>query len=270
MDSPRSARKEETWDELVEYGITSVALMFEGHNEKYNPFYSYDDVEKICGYAKDRGMVVGVTDWPWPNNTWMDDMYAYTRRMFDPNDLAFPLVFHESDVEGNWLPKRVKDFDNLDLAGDRLVVVKTAVVEGTIARRETTSFTSHTENGRAADVAPHMDAVFNQAYGVRSRKKRDGTSWLIPWKHTYGPGNMVRHTLDRSLQIPGMNDTVRLGAGLAAYDQKWPGHSAKEAMTVSYNSALIYRPFEVRWWSYKWLFGHVATSYGRPFLTSVM
>ena len=276
VDDPRRIAQPKYWDEMQEHGISSIALMFEGMNEKFNPFYSYDSVEAICKLALERNMQVGITDWPWPNERWMNDMYAHTRRMFDRDDLGFPLSFHESDVEGNWKPKNVKDFINIDKAGNRLVDVKSAVVEGTYARMETTSFTSHTENGRAADVAPHMDAVFNQAYAVRSRnrKGKDGKNepWLIPWSHTYGPGNMVKHTLDRSLQIPNIKEDggPMLGAGLAAYDQKWPGHSGQEAMLKSYEAALIFGVVEVRWWSFKWIFGKYAKAYGKSFLKSVM
>ncbi|RLA42173.1 MAG: hypothetical protein DRQ64_00325 [Gammaproteobacteria bacterium] len=274
VDDPRRIKQAKYWDEMQEHGISSIALMFEGMNEKFNPFYSYDSVEAICKLALERNMQVGITDWPWPNERWMNDMYAHTRRMFDRDDLGFPLAFHESDVEGNWKPKNVRDFINIDKAGNRLVDVKSAVVDGTYARMETTSFTSHTENGRAADVAPHMDAVFNQGYAVRSRRRKnkegENEKWLIPWSHTYGPGNMVKHTLDRSLQIPGIGDGLpKLGAGLAAYDQKWPGHSGQEAMLKSYEQALTFGVFEVRWWSFKWIFGKYAKAYGKSFLKSV-
>jgi hypothetical protein len=276
-DDTRMIQKPESWDELLEHGITSVALMYEGHNEKFNPFYSYDAIEKICRLAKDRNMVVGLTDWPWPTKQWMEDAERVLRRMFDPDDMALPLAFYESDVEGNWLPPKVKGFANIDKAGDELVKMKTRVVTGTTARRETTSFTAHTENGRQADVAPWMDAVFNQAYAVRNRAKKDpktgkyNLNWPIPWDHTYGPGNMVKHTLDRSLQIPGIDDgEPKLGAGLAAYDQSWPGHTAVEAMTKSYDAAVGYGVFEIRWWSYKWIFGRHSTGYGRKFLKSIL
>lgn len=269
MDSPKDAKKEQTWSVMRDHGITSVALMVEGHNEKWNPWYDAKDIERICEFAANRGMVVGVTDWPYPNPVWLQDAFRTLRPWFDPKAHGFPLDFYESDVEGNWRPKKVRVFGNLDMAGDELVNLKKGVVAGSNARIESTTFTAHTENGRAADVAPHMDRLFAQAYAVRGRKKQNGEKWLIPWNHTYGPGNMVKHTLDRTLQVPGVLEKVEMGCGLAAYDQKWPDHTAGEAMMKSFTAACLYGPKEIRWWSYKWLFGHVATSYGASFIKSV-
>jgi hypothetical protein len=270
-DDRRSIIQETYWDVLDDHGVNSVALMIEGHNEKWNPWYSTEDIEKIVTFADKRRMYVGVTDWPYPNERWMLDMHATLRPWFE----QFPLSFYESDLEGNWLAKRVKGFAHIDAAGDQLVDTKRSVVEGTNARVECTTFTAHTENGRAADVAPYMDRIFAQAYGVRHRRKKNiqngryDLSWLVPWSHTYGPGNMVKHTLDRSLQVPGVPSKVKLCCGLPAYDQKWPGHTAQEAMESSYNAALAYQPSEVRWWSFKWVFGRFATSYGKPFFMSI-
>lgn len=276
VDDPNRILKAQYWDDMLEHGVTSVALMYERHSPAFDPHYSYSELETVCQLAGARDMEVGITDWPWPTPEWMAAAEKHMRRIFDPADLGLPIAYYESDVEGNWLRSKVKGYPNIDKAGDALVDMKTRVVAGTNARRETTSFTSHTENGRAADVAPHMDAVFNQCYAVRGRKRKNPTTgkydldWDVPWDHTYGPGNMVKHTLDRSLQIPGIDDGVpKLGAGLAAYDQKWPGHTAQEAMQKSYDVALEYGVFEIRWWSFKWMFGHLATSYGKPFLKSI-
>ena len=193
--------------------------------------------------------------------------------MFD----RFPLAFSESDLEGNWLRSRVKGFPNIDKAGDALVEAKLRIVAKRPGSRfETTTYTAHAENGSGADVAPHAHRVFGQAYSVRERNKRNPETgkydvpWDVPWDHTYGPAKMQKHTLDKSLEIPGIEDGVPdLGCGLAAYDQKWPGRMAEEAMRVAYDAALLYNPAEIRWWSFKWVFGRFATAYGRKFFKSI-
>ena len=76
-----------------------------------------------------------------------------------------------------------------------------------------------------------------------------------------GLGNMGRGLAKNILEA---------GFPLAAYDQKWPGKTAESAMRAAYDTALLYNPAEIRWWSFKWVFGRFATSYGRKFFKSIM
>lgn len=273
IDDHRRIKDETVWDDMLEHGITSIALMVEGHSEKWDPKYDTADMELLCGYAQERGMVVGITDWPYPNREWIDTMFEYLKPWFEA---GMPIAFTESDLESNWIDRHVQGFKDLDEAGDYLVDRKLELASMNGARFETTTFTSHTENGRGADVAPHADRIFGQAYSVRNRAKKNPETgkydvpWAIPYSHTYGPIGMQKHTLDRSLQVPGVEDgRPELGCGLAAYDQKWPGKSPEQAMRAAYDTALLYNPPEIRWWSFKWVFGYRATDYGRRFLKSI-
>lgn len=275
LDGPKKHfLSREACEEMAEHGITSLAVMVETSNPKFDPKLKFDELAQLCEWAEEFDQDVGLTDWPFPTIEWMEK----AEQILTPWYEQLPLMYTESDLEGNWVPRLVDGFDNLDLAGDHLVAFKDRLCQAAFkvgCRFESTTFTSHTENGRAADVAPHTDGVFGQAYSVRNRNKKNPETgkwdvpWQVAWGHTYGPGNMVKHTLDRSLQIVGVPETVQLGCGLAAYDQVWPGRSAQEAMRISYDAALLFNPFEVRWWSYKWVFGHLDTDYGRPFLRSI-
>lgn len=275
VDDTRMPKDPAVMDEMREHGIASIALMLEGQNEAWNPWWDREEIELVLKLAAERDMVVAITDWPRPTKKWIDDMFEYLHPWFAD---GLQLVATESDLEHNWGSDDLDgSFADLDAAGDYLVEKKMELVRLNGARFEVTTFTSHTENGRGADVAPHADRIFGQAYSVRNRNKKNPETgrydvpWAVPWSHTYGPGQMQKHTLDRSLQVPGIDDgRPELGAGLAAYDQKWPGRSPEEAMRVAYDAALLYNPPEVRWWSFKWLFGKKATGYGRKFLKSIM
>jgi len=138
-------------------------------------------------------------------------------------------------------------------------------------RMELTTFAEHVENGRMADVAPHMDRLKVQAYSIRSRKNADGTEFLVPWDHTYGPGNMQKFTLDRTMMVPRFRDRGMLpeiGYGMALWSQQWPGHTPAEAMTKALEMALRYDITCICGWSSKHVFN--GNPYALPWLESLI
>jgi len=125
-------------------------------------------------------------------------------------------------------------------------------------------------------VAPHMDRLCVQAYSVRNRTKKNlatgkyDVPWAVPWTHTYGPGRMQVHTLDRTSLVPG---DPKIVAGLAAYDQKWPTHLAHTALSMAYDAAISHEHVEVvavRYWSSKWVLGVRNNRYASKFLKSLV
>lgn len=269
VDDSHRIQQEPYMDRMLELGLNVAALMLDTTQRAWDPVYTDKEIETVAKLAELRDIELVLTVWPFPDRSVIDKLAADVQRILTIAPEVIRAV--EGDAEFNWRPNQVKGFNDLDQAGDYYVNKLTEACEPTKARRELTTFTSHTENGRAADVAPHMDVIFGQAYSVRHRKKRDGSEWLIPWSHLYGPGGMQRHTLERSLQVPGVPERVALGCGLPAYDQSWPGRDPKEAMRVAYNAAIRHRVVEVRWWSFKWLIGHLSdrTPYAAEFLKEI-
>ena len=96
-----------------------------------------------------------------------------------------------------------------------------------------------------------------QVYSVRHRD-----SGLIGWSHRHGPGRMQRAGLARALDVPGVADgRPLLGAGLAIWDQMWPGHEPGEALELAFDAAVDV--CEARLWSSKWIVGHLAERRGQ-------
>lgn len=267
VDDDVRIKKPESFERMSAAGISAIALMLDTSKKGWDPMYAAHEIEAIARLADDHDMEIIFTTWPFPDKGNIDVMCDAVGEWLASIAPEVIRAF-EVDAEFNWKPRFVRGFDNIDKAGDYLVKKMDEAVAATGARKELTTFTSHTENGRAADVAPHMDRVLGQAHSVRHRKKSDGSGWRIPWTHSYGPGRMQKLTLDRSLRIPGMLETIELGCGLAAYDQEWPRHRPEEAMKVAYDAAIGYGCREIRYWSFKWIFGHLSNTYAERFLQS--
>lgn len=267
VDDEVRIQKPEYFERMAEAGLSSISLMLDTSKKAWDPVYNHEAIERIVKLAEAHCFEVVLTTWPFPDKTVIDPMCAAVRKWLS----IAPEVTRafEVDAEFNWKPRFVRGFDSLDAAGDYLVKSMDEAVADTKARKELTTFTSHTENGRAADVAPYMDRLLGQAYSVRHRRKTDGSDWLIPWGHSYGPGAMQRWTLDRTLTVPGVLETIELGCGLAAYDQEWAGHRAEDALRLAYDTALVYGCREIRYWSFKWIFGHLSNKYAERFLRKV-
>lgn len=260
-DPPKVVLREVYFDQLVALGVRVVAVMIDTSRRGWDPKWSVGQLNELRQLALSRDIEVVLTCWPEPDPEDIDAMVKDLPRLL----VAAGASALEIDTERNWRHDRVRNVrrqvgrSSLDLAGDHLVAGLSRVRAQLDVRLELTTFTSHTENGRSADVAPHMDRLVPQAYSVRERNGK-----LIPWSHSYGPGGMQRFTIDRTLLIEG----PKLSVGLAAYDQAWPGHTAHEAMEIAWLAALAYDPMEIRFWSSKWVLGVRANGYAADFLRS--
>jgi hypothetical protein len=268
-ESPEKALTPEYFDKLIELELKSIAIMLDTARGPWDPQWTPAMIEKACKLAEPRRIELICTVWPYPNKAVLNAMFDDLKEWMQISPEV--IRANEVDAEFNWKSNLVRDFDNLDVAGDYLVNKMIEVTEPTNARKELTTFTSHTENGRSADVAPHMDVLLVQAYSIRHRNRPGENDWKVPWRHTYGPGNMQKHTLDRTMLVPGVPEKVEMGCGLAGWDQNWPGHSPEEAMTMAWDSAIRQGCKEIRFWSTKWILGHLAhkTPYGAAFLRSL-
>lgn len=265
-DDVRLARTPTFWDQCKSHNFNVAALMLESVGDGFDPRYSVEDVEEMGKLARERDVEIVLTLWPEPRTRYLEELNAKIDS-FVSRSGASGL---ESDLEGLWLPNRVKGYASLDAAGDHLVETLQKISARHDVRTEVTTYPFHAENTRTADVAPHVDRVLPQAYSVRNRDK-GGKNWEVPWEDTFGPGGMQKLALGKAMQIPalGKPNGPMLSCGLAAYDQLWPGHLGEEAMRLAYRTALRYNPLEVRFWSSKWVFGARKNGYAARFMKSI-
>jgi hypothetical protein len=247
---------------MVDHGLTTGAIMLEGLGDGFNPHYSVRTLEKIRDLAFARDIEIVLTVWPEPTEKYLKD---FERKIEDLLGAAGAAAL-EFDLESNWTRSKVQGFANLDKAGDELVAVFHRIAAHIDVRTEVTTFPEHPENSRTADVAPHANRLLPQAYSVQNR-----TSGDVAWDSKYGPGRMQTLTLDKALTVPGVGTTVGplISCGLAAYEQVWAGRKGEEAMIIAYNTALSYRPMELRWWSSKWVLGIKENGYASRFLKGI-
>lgn len=270
IDEPRRhVLNEGYFRELNDQGIGSIAIMIDESDRQWKSMWSIQDIEEAHRLADPYAIEVILTIWPYPSRQWMKEAFVDLNTMCE----AGPVAAVEADLEFNWKSKYVDGFmavpsgmSRLELAGQEYVERLDELVEQYQIRKEMTTFTSHTENGRAATVAPHMDCLLVQAYATRHRPMGLGTKVEISWDHTYGPGHMQKHTFDRTMLVPGVREKeVEVGYGHALWDQTWPGHTPLEAMVKSFDAAISHPVgvTRVRCWSSKW---RKRNSYATKFL----
>lgn len=290
-DAKKMVLNEGYFRELSELGIDALSVMIDRSDREPELTWDVKDVEKLLELADPYAMEIILTIWPYPDQEQLRDLFEKVSVYFAE---LRPLSALEVDTEFNWKPSLVRGFRDrkvngvwrtaLDLAGDSLVdLMDETVTNGGLwnpgeIRKELTTFTSHTENGRAADVAPHMDRLKVQAYSTRTRPtgRKDAQGkpilFMVPWDHTYGPGHMQKFTLDRTMMIPEVADPNRVlevGVGMAMWDQKWPGHSPDEAMNKAFEAAMVYKPVCLSGWSSKHVIGKMRNGFAYSFLHSL-
>lgn len=279
--------------ELDDHGINGIAVMVDDSPRAWAPKYSLKRMEKLGQLCYDFGINLALTDWPYPDKAVCNAMVKGMEKMIIATGLDY--VEWEDDTEFNWKPRMIRGFRTrvvsgvrrsaLDLAGDywmnkkRESIARLKDKYGITVISGLSTFTSHTENGRAADLAPEMDRITNQAYAVRHRNRKNpktgkyNLKWTVPEDHAYGPGNMVKYTLGRSLLIPGMEDgKPELCAGLALYDQgSWPMGPDAAVMLCVDVAVGEFGVKIIRFWSSKWAIGIKSkkSPYGRRILKTL-
>lgn len=250
------------WDKLKAHRIETAAIMLETFGKGFDPKYKASDLVRVKTLAHERDIEIVLTVCPEPSQNYLEELEGHIGELL----LASGAAGLEFDVEGNWLPIKVKGFGNLDEAGDELVAAFHSIGLQYDVRTEVTTYPYHTENSKTADVAQYASRILPQAYSVRHRGSEE-----IGWLDRLGPAGMQRLTLDRALMVPGVGGPggALVSCGLAAYDQVWPGRPGEEAMHTAYKAALMFSPFEVRWWSSKWVLGCQANGYASRFLMSL-
>ena len=255
-DPPVLVKTPAFWRSFQEHGLTNGALMIESSAAGLDLNYTPEALHALSELAADFGVTLTLTVWPEPKQTYLTLLNAKINGLLD----AARATGLECDLESNWTSKNLQGYPSIDAAGDALVQVLDRVSADWGPKTIVTTFPLHVENSSRADVTSHVSMAMPQAYSVRDR-----STGPVEWNGKLGPGNCQRLTLDLTKQIKG----PRLGCGLAAYDQVWPGHTGEEAMRIAYTAAMMYEPVALCWWSTKWIFGVKANGYSSRFLKSL-
>lgn len=273
-DAPRLMASEAYADELVDLGISEVALMMNRANIstaadpwdlrwKDTGAEGWDDDDSIgmiaTAYAA-RNIRLILTAWPQPSKAQIDEMC----------DAMIPLlrlcraVAFEVDTEGNWLRKHLQGFGSMDEAAAYLVLkMQWAMEQAGIEDGETesTTFGHHAELGKHPTVTPLVDRACVQGYSTSPR-----SSGPVAWDSYLGPGRHQAWIIDRAKKA-GAKEIVM---GLAAYKQSgFKGHTADEALTVAYDRTVSLGIRRVRYWSSKHILGSQRKEYSNSFLRRI-
>lgn len=257
-----------------------LAIMIDDSDMAVEFSWSPKDVEMALRYAETYAAEIGLTTWPYPIKWQLDRM---REKMMELMSVG-PIAEWETDQEFNWGEDDVDGFEPIrdefinddgveviqmksayDVAGDYLVNVKREVCALQDARNAMTTFTYHRENSSLADTSGEGDIVIAQAYATDERDHKP-----VHFDHRFGPGRMQVLTLDRTIQIPGVQEKkVELGVGHAAWNQdnfkrkilkdgkkQWIIEDPKTAMLTSFLAAYNYpvKVLDHRWWSAKFCY----------------
>jgi hypothetical protein len=252
-DSPSVALSESYFDKLMSLGLSTLAIMVHrstaGSETSWRPRWSVSQLEQLRVLAEPRKISLVVTTWPLPSRALLSSF----ARELPPLMAAAGAVGLEVDTEGNWLESRLDGYADMDEAARALVDMLREVAAPSGARLELTTYPFHAENGAKAKVAPHMDRLFPQAYSVANRQNKE-----VDWNEREGPGQLQTFSAARARSIARVAEgATKLGMGLAAYDQNFTGHTPIEALTLALDSARKAGVVEVRYWSSKWIIGHM-------------
>ncbi len=264
-DRARVVLDERYLDDLVSLRLSTLAIMVHrstaGRETSWQPRWTAEQLARLRELAQPRNLSIVITTWPLPNR----ELLATFRRELPPLLAAAGAIGLEVDTEGNWLPSRLDGFADMNEAAAALVDTLREIAAPSNARLELTTYPFHPENGAQAKVAPHMDRVFPQAYSVANRQDK-----AVSWDEREGPGKLQRFSASRAREIvPVAEGRPVLAMGLAAYDQTFEGHTPIEALKVAFDTAHNVGVAEVRYWSSKWILGHMrADSPAEQFLFS--
>lgn len=254
-DSPQRVLDPDYFKRLQDIKIDEIAVMVETAGRLWDPIWSNNRLEMLRDLSLTYGIDLALTIWPEPSPNYLDAMEKALPKMMKSSGA----VEIEVDCEFNWKSSRLRGFRSMESACDRLV----KIMASTGVRKCLTTFTAHTENGTAAQVAPHMDLLLPQAYSVVNRNGQ-----VVKVGDLLGPARMQAYTLDKTLSIPGVGSKIQLGCGLAAYDQGFP-IGRENAMEAAFQAAVEKGAKHIRWWSSKWVVGARKQKWSADFITSV-
>ncbi|HLT40495.1 MAG TPA: peptidoglycan-binding domain-containing protein [Enhygromyxa sp.] len=258
-DVPNTALRESYFEQLVKLELSSIAVMVQAStaNRREAPWrarWTAAQLEQLRELASAHEIAIVLTTWPLPDR---DALASFARALPELLDASGAEAL-EVDTEGNWDASRLAGFASMSDAGQALVETLRALAAPHGARLELTTYPFHVENGAHAQVAPHMDRLFPQAYSVAQRR-----GGAVDWAGPFGPGRMQDTAVRRSRAIPGVREgRVGLTLGLAGYDQRFADRPARDALSIAFDRATEIGAVELRYWSSRWILG--SASRGSP------
>lgn len=263
-DPPRVVLDDKYIDDCLAMGVSEFAVMIDDAPKRWKPSWDLDEWEELCSIAHSVDIELSITSWPWPDKDAIKHMYLNDKDgiklYMDIASQYQVLTGEESDTEWNWkfknvlnfIANKLKGFSKFDVAGRFLSSMKLELAREFECRSESTVFPGHSEMTKNADVSIFMMMVFLQIYSVATRGSK-GNKRKIPWDSRYGPGRMQKFGIEKAIQA-GI-DIKKLAAGLALWNQKWRGHTIREAFKTALYACMAYEIEHYRGWSSKWVVG---------------
>ena len=260
-DPPQRVVQDSYADSLQELGVSTVAVMVNSANTSADapPWKSRWQAQQLAQAGRlfdARGIDLVLTAWPRPSMQQLSTLMAEMEERME----ASGAVALEVDVEGNWKSSFLDGFASLEEAGQFLVNgLRDRLQSG--VRLELTTYPYHPEFTSAATIAPQVDVLLPQAYSVYNSSDPQ-----TDWGARLGPGNLQTLGIRLARRVEG----PQIASGLAAYYQdRYPGHSADEAMQTALDAVAASGVEEIRYWSSKWIIGGVQNDYSKAFLGKI-
>jgi len=242
-DSAKMVTSADFWDRLVDAGYKTAALMLDTSYSDWDPRYSIAQLKTISKLAVvDRDVELVGTFWPAPHPQILQDMYEGLDRCLGEMGAAGV----EPDIEGLMRARVAKEMGwNIRDAKLRLVEILWELKDKYDLRVEVTTHPSHPEAQEGAIVSSD-DVVDRNVWQLYS-SRHDWHGELVSWNGRYGPYG--RQVDTKRLAELSTKWGKKYSFGQAAWDQKWPGHTVEEAMTIPHEGYMAYHPEEIRDWA---------------------
>lgn len=246
--------------ELQRLHVTVAAIMVDGnvlpdpHDPQWRPSWTESQLVEAARRLGAAGIDTVLTCWPVPDRAYIHTVCGEMGALIAASGAAG----FEVDTEGLWVKANVTPpFGSLTEAGAYLAAAMRQAAPH--ANLQLTTYPYHAELSTESTVAKYMDKVLPRAYSTDPGA--DGKP--MAWDGPLGPGAMQELAVRRA-----RGTGVTVACGLAAYDQRFPGHTADDAMRTAFDRALALGCTEVRYWSSKWILGsqHTRTPEAARFL----
>lgn len=246
--------------QLKKLNVGRVALMMDRSEPDAAglPVWRWKDSQLIAWTSALKRAQIGVTltCWPRPTPQYLNAQHEGLARYLELIDVRVRI---EADLEGQWRPRHLEGFEDLDVAGAHLIALVDDLDHDGF---EVTSYVEHGEFGSSPTAAHKADSLYPQAY---SRFKKGDPSYQEG--ATYGPGGMQNRAINRAEKIEG----PVVCCALAAFDQTgFLTLTTNEAMLIPIRTIVSRGIKIVRYWSSKWIIGARKNDYAYSFLLRLM